>query len=75
MEPKKGISSWTMSMNSEQSCSKVPFFRSKTLYKKNLDRANSGDLSTMLGPNNKSFRGFHPWIPLRDFRVIGWLAR
>ena len=47
----------------------------ETLYKKDLDCANSGDLSTILGPNNKSFRNFHPWTPLRDFRVIGWLAR
>ena len=47
----------------------------ETLYKKDLDCANSGDLSTILGPNNKSFRSFHPWTPLRDFRVIGWLAR
>ena len=36
----------------------------KTLYKKDLDCANSEDLSTMLGPNNKSFPGFHPWTPL-----------
>ena len=47
----------------------------ETLYKKDLDCANSGDLSTILGPNNKTFRSFHPWTPLRDFRVIGWLAR
>ena len=47
----------------------------ETLYKKDLDCANSGDLSTILGPNNKSLRGFHPWTPLRGFRVIGWLAR
>ena len=42
--------------------------------KKDLDCANSGDLSTILGPNNKSFQGFYLWTPLRGFRVIGWLA-
>ena len=47
----------------------------ETLHKKDLDCANSGDLSTILGQNNKSFRGFHPWTPIRDFRVIHWLAR
>ena len=46
----------------------------ETLYKKDLDCANSGDLSTILGPNNKSFQGFYLWTPLRGFRVIGWLA-
>ena len=39
------------------------------LYKKDLDCANSGDLSTILGLNNKIFRGFRPWTPLRNFRV------
>ena len=47
----------------------------ETLYKKDLDCANSGDLSTILGPNNKNLWDFHPWTPLRGFRVIGWLAR
>ena len=47
----------------------------ETLYKKDLDCANSGNMSTILGPNNKSFRGFHPWTPVRGFRVIDRLAR
>ena len=47
----------------------------ETLYKKDLDCALSGDLSTIIGPNNKIFRSFHPWTPFRDFRVTGWLAR
>ena len=47
----------------------------ETLYKKDIDCANSGDLSTILGSNNKAFRGFHVWIPLWGFRGIGWLAR
>ena len=46
----------------------------KLIYKKDLDCANSGNLSKILGPNNKSFQAFHPWTPLRGFRVIGWLA-
>ena len=47
----------------------------ETLYKKDLDCANSGDLSPILGPNNKSFQGFHLGTLLRSFRLIGWLAR
>ena len=43
----------------------------KTLHKKDLDGANSGDFCAILGPNNKRYRDFHPWTPLRDFRVIG----
>ena len=46
----------------------------ETLYKKYLDCTNSGDLSPMLEPNNKSFQGFHLWTPLRGFTMIGWLA-
>ena len=46
----------------------------ETLYKKYLDCTNSGDLSPMLEPNNKSFLGFHLWTPLRGFTMTGWLA-
>ena len=46
----------------------------KLIRKKDLDCENSGDLSTILGPNNKSFQAFYPWTPRRGFRVIGWLA-
>ena len=31
--------------------------------------------SRILGPNNKSFQGLHPWTPLRGLRGIGWLTR
>ena len=47
----------------------------ETLYKKDLDCANSGDLSPTLGPNNKGFQGFHLWTPLGGFILIGcWLT-
>ena len=36
----------------------------ETLCKKDLDCANSGDLSTILGPNNKAFRVFTPGLHL-----------
>ena len=40
----------------------------ETLHKKDLDCANSGDLSTILGPNNKSFWGFSPLDSTQGFQ-------